>query len=58
MKKNIFKLKQSDLANNPPRHPGLQDLDLWTEDQMREWIINNMHKVHPELTFIETIKEL
>ena len=33
-----LKIKESDLANNPPRHPGLHDLDLWTEDQMREWI--------------------
>ena len=34
----VLELKESDLANNPPSHPGLQDLDIWTEDQMREWI--------------------
>ena len=34
----ILEIKESDLANNPPSHPGLQDLDIWTEDQMRAWI--------------------
>ena len=34
----VLVLKESDLANNPPSHPGLQDLDIWTEDQMRAWI--------------------
>jgi len=34
----ILEIKESDLADNPPSHPGLQDLDIWTEDQMREWI--------------------
>ena len=34
----VLELKESDLANNPPSHPGLQDLDIWTEDQMRAWI--------------------
>jgi len=33
-----LKIKESDLANNPPSHPGLQDLDIWTKDQMFEWI--------------------
>ena len=31
-------INSDDLADNPPSHPGLQDLDIWTEDQMREWI--------------------
>ena len=34
----VLEIKESDLANNPPSHPGLQDLDIWTEDQMRAWI--------------------
>ena len=34
----LLVLKESDLANNSPSHPGLQDLDIWTEDQMRAWI--------------------
>ena len=34
----VLEIKESNLANNPPSHPGLQDLDIWTEDQMREWI--------------------
>ena len=34
----VLELKESDLANNPPRHPGLQDLDIWNEDQLRSWI--------------------
>ena len=29
-------ITKADLANNPPTHPGIQDLDLWTEDQMRD----------------------
>ena len=34
-----LKINPSDLADNPPpSHPGLQDLDIWTEDQMRNWI--------------------
>ena len=36
--KLVLEIKESDLADNPPSHPGLQDLDIWTEDQMREWI--------------------
>jgi len=36
--KQVLEIKESDLADNPPSHPGLQDLDIWTEDQMREWI--------------------
>ena len=39
--KSHLKIKESDLANNPPRHPGLHDLDLWTPEQMREWIIDH-----------------
>jgi len=31
-------INKDDLADNPPSHPGFQDLDIWTEDQMREWI--------------------
>ena len=42
-----LKLKESDLANNPPRHPGLQDLDIWTEDQMRAWIKHRV--IHEQL---------
>ena len=33
-----LKINPSDLADNDPYHPGLQDLDIWTEDQMRSWI--------------------
>ena len=36
--KSHLKIKESDLANNPPSHPKLQDLDIWTKDEMREWI--------------------
>jgi hypothetical protein len=28
------KIRIEDLANNPPRHPGLQDLDIWTKEQL------------------------
>ena len=37
----VLELKESDLANNSPEHPGLQDLDLWTPEQMRKWIIDH-----------------
>ena len=48
-KSNRLELDEVDLANNPPSHPGLQDLDIWTEDQMREWI-----KAHADMgEFIE-----
>ena len=48
-KSDKFKIDKSELADNPPSHPGLQDLDIWTEDQMREWI-----KAHADMGgFIE-----
>ena len=31
-------INKKDLANNPKRHPGLQDLDLWTRDQLVDFI--------------------
>lgn len=31
-------ITKAELANNPPKHPSLQDLDLWTEDQLRDYI--------------------
>ena len=34
----VLEIKESDLANNPPSPPKLQDLDIWTEDEMRSWI--------------------
>jgi len=43
----ILEIKESDLADNPPSHPGLQDLDIWTEDQMREWIKARVISEHP-----------
>ena len=33
-----LKINSSDLADNPPSSPKLQDLDIWTEDEMRNWI--------------------
>jgi len=33
-----LKINSSDLADNPPSSPKLQDLDIWTEDEMRSWI--------------------
>ena len=35
---NDLIINESDLANNPPSPPKLQDLDIWTEDEMRAWI--------------------
>jgi len=43
----VLEIKESNLANNPPSHPGLQDLDIWTEDQMREWIKARVISEHP-----------
>jgi len=36
--RRIKEINDSDLADNQPKHPRLQDLDIWTKDQMREWI--------------------
>ena len=36
--KLVLEIKESDLADNSPGPPKLQDLDVWTEDEMREWI--------------------
>ena len=38
------KIYDEDLAHNPPKHPGLHDLDLWTEEQMRKWIMKRTEK--------------
>ena len=35
---NDLIINESDLANNPPSPPKLQDLDIWTKDEMRNWI--------------------
>ena len=37
-----LKINPSDLADNPPSPPKLQDLDIWTEDQMRSWISDHI----------------
>ena len=37
-----FITAHSDLADNDPYHPGLQDLDIWTKDQMRSWISDHI----------------
>ena len=47
---NDLIINESDLANNPPSPPKLQDLDIWTEDEMREWIKARVSLDHP---FIE-----
>ena len=35
---NVIKLEYGDESLS---HPGFQDLDIWTEDQMRDWIIDH-----------------
>ena len=48
-----LKINPSDLADNPPpSHPGLQDLDIWTEDQMRSWILDRI-----DIQFVSTPDE-
>ena len=49
----LLVLKESDLANNPPKHPGLQDLDLWTEDQMRAWIKEHAFKETDSFAYLD-----
>ena len=41
---NPFALQESDLAHNPPSPPKLQDLDVWTEDEMRDWILDRVDR--------------
>jgi len=41
----VRKITKADLANNPkPKHPGFQDLDLWTEDQLRNYVKSTLEK--------------
>jgi hypothetical protein len=40
------KIRIEDLANNPPRHPGLQDLDIWTKEQLIDYIKLSTKKFH------------
>ena len=50
-----LKIKESDLANNPSEHPGLQDLDLWTPEQMRKWIIDHSDEYETFVSINESI---
>ena len=53
----VLEIKESDLANNPPSHPGLQDLDSWTPDQMRKWIIDHRDEYETFVSVREASRE-
>ena len=47
---NHLFINPDDLVDNPPEHPKLQDLDIWTDNQLRDWIKS---RVFPNNKFIE-----
>ena len=56
---NSLFITKENLADNPPRHPGLQDLDIWTEEQMRKWIMKRIERdIHISSTLSQISADL